>query len=1027
MYGAPLNEYNFTPDYPSNLEPNAYYFDQWYTSAGYYEGTEVNWETLTMPVEDLLLHARWLPLTYDVYFYMDYSRLQNGTAFQDVKDTAHGEKMITSGIDLNPTHDIDHTYQFVGWFYLDSEGNKTAFNPAEMEVRQELHLYAEWSTMTVKEYTVSYAQGEWDEATKTVIPMEGSEYRALSEDTTGYAFEASTRTFTAKPENQLEDLSSAEMLGSIWVPHTNSHSILMQADNDENVFTFWYVPKTNIPYRVRYLDATTGQPVVVDGIPKPDKVIDPNSDAVVTEQFVYVPGYIPDAFYKTLVLSANDSENVINFYYTKDSGVDEDNDGLPDDPSARYLVTHYIQDIGSDAYSVYTTDDLIGEIGSEVKAEVLSIPGFTFDHATPNIKTESGKQYAYGTVTSGQDAATALKLELYYNRIKYRYTVEYLDADTLQQVKETKETGKDYYFDAVITETAPQDIVGYDLYGSETQTLKISAIEDLNKITFLYTPKPLTVHYGYVLATSEYKDIKGTTAIAQPGFLFKGWYEDEECTTLCTGDTFFDPNVTTESGIYEYTFYALFEPIDLEVIYNENGGDDISDGISHIGETVTLPTANRTGYTLLGWWYDADGDGTMDEGEEYAVGSEFTMPAKDVTFVAQWIDSRLAPSLNVYVGINMSFYMTSSGELYYNIPDNEPRKIHNLAAARAYYLENNRNTWYIQDNAWDAELPGEPTDYIKESVLTNGNTVNDVFGIANDNGLKDYLKFENTDYQNIVKVWLKECKDTNGVLRKNYSSADIDWERLPNDPEQYEVVPYVIKLHEDAHPDIAGMDVKAWHIDMIIRPAKRCKVSYRDGLDASYKGSLVTDDHEYGEGFIIQLADAPVATRVDGNTNCYAEFLGWYYDADNSGTIEEAEKTTLYKPGDKFTVPALTNNGQDIQFIGQWDYYAYLTIFQTGMRDGENESGIYEVVNSSNAVIATVMITGDNSVTLEQVPVDTYTVREITGDWTWTYNASPDNSLTVEVKTNPSADDNKVTFGQVPISPIDWLHSENRR
>jgi len=578
MFGAPLNEYNFTPDYPSNLEPNAYYFDQWYTSAGYYEGTEVNWETLTMPVEDLLLHARWLPLTYDVYFYMDYSRLQEGTSFQSVKDTAHGEKMITSGVDLTPTHDKDHTYQFVGWFYLDSEGEKTAFNPAEMAVRQELHLYAEWSTMTVKEYAVSYAQGRWDEATKTVIPMEGSEYRALSEDTTGYAFEASTRTFTAKPENQLEDLSSTEMSGSIWVPHTNSHSILIQADNDENVFTFWYVPKTNIPYRVRYLDATTGQPVVVDGTPKPDKVIDPNSDAVVTEQFVYVPGYIPDAFYKTLVLSADDSENVIIFYYTKDSGVNDEDD-KPDTPSARYLVTHYIQDIGSEDYSIYTTDDLIGVIKSEVKAEVLSIPGFTFDHATPKVKTESGKQYAYGTVTSGENAETALKLELYYNRIKYKYTVEYLDADTLQPIPgvPTKETDAIFDFDSEITETALQNIPGYDLYGSETQTLKISAIEDLNKITFLYTPKPLTVHYvpicktpgmtdfGYVLATSEYKDIKGTTAIAQPGFLFKGWYEDEECTILRTNDTFLYPDVTTESGIYEYTFYALFEPISLTI------------------------------------------------------------------------------------------------------------------------------------------------------------------------------------------------------------------------------------------------------------------------------------------------------------------------------------------------------------------------------------------------------------------------------------------------------------------------------
>ena len=213
---------------------------------------------------------------------------------------------------------------------------------------------------------------------------------------------------------------------------------------------------------------------------------------------------------------------------------------------------------------------------------------------------------------------------------------------------------------------------------------------------------------------------------------------------------------------------------------------------------------------------------------------------------------------------------------------------------------------------------------------------------------------------------------------------------------------------------------------MIIRPAKRCKVSYQSGLDVSYIGSPVTDDNEYGEGFVIQMANAPVATKVDGNTNCYAKFLGWYYDADNSGTIEEAEKTRLYQPGDKFTVPELNKNGQVIRFIGQWDYYGYLTISQTGMREGKSESGIYEVVNSSNAVIATVMITEKNSVTLEQVPVGDYTVREISSDWTWTYNPKVQ-TKNVSVVVNPGEDDNKVTFEQVAISPIDWLHSENHR
>lgn len=61
QYEAPLKDKNFTPAYPSNLEANAYEFAGWYTTPGCYEGSEVNWDTATMPAGDLMLYAKWTP------------------------------------------------------------------------------------------------------------------------------------------------------------------------------------------------------------------------------------------------------------------------------------------------------------------------------------------------------------------------------------------------------------------------------------------------------------------------------------------------------------------------------------------------------------------------------------------------------------------------------------------------------------------------------------------------------------------------------------------------------------------------------------------------------------------------------------------------------------------------------------------------------------------------------------------------------------------------------------------------------
>lgn len=75
VYEEVLKDKNFTPMYPSVLEKNAYEFGGWYTSPGCYAGSEVDWDTLTMPANDLTLYAKWIPVDHSVRIFENYSSM----------------------------------------------------------------------------------------------------------------------------------------------------------------------------------------------------------------------------------------------------------------------------------------------------------------------------------------------------------------------------------------------------------------------------------------------------------------------------------------------------------------------------------------------------------------------------------------------------------------------------------------------------------------------------------------------------------------------------------------------------------------------------------------------------------------------------------------------------------------------------------------------------------------------------------------------------------------------------------------
>lgn len=496
QYEAPLNSYEFKPDYPANLEENAYEFAGWYTTAGCYAGSKVNWATATMPASDVTLYAKWVPITHTVKTYQTENDLSNVGSELGTWTVSHGKT-----VENPPENPSKGEYTFVGWFYKDADGTEHAFD-FSMPVTKDLNLYAKWSVNTLVSYTIKYA-----------VRNEDGTLTYIADDTKGSALALTTKTFEAKTGTQLK-----EGYQSGYFPTTSSHSITMDIDDPaKNEYTFVYVPKAEVEYTVKYLEKGTETQLA-----NPKTVT--TRDAVVTETFKQISGYAPDAYQKRLVLAAENNE--IIFWYVKD------------DTHAPVQIIHWTQNIAGDGYTEYqSSTNLNGEIGQTYSEASLTIAGFTYNE-NPKHPVDG-----YPAKASGELTASGLVLNLYYDRIKYPYEFRFLEQGTDKQLAPlAKGTAR---YQAQVTETAPS-IPGYTLVSAENQAINI-AIEDpagvakKNVKTFYYQERTVDIKYVAVgfgtldnVQDSNVKVLSGTvqgsTPTANEGYKFVGWFEDAACT-----------------------------------------------------------------------------------------------------------------------------------------------------------------------------------------------------------------------------------------------------------------------------------------------------------------------------------------------------------------------------------------------------------------------------------------------------------------------------------------------------------------
>lgn len=495
-YQQPLNasahyQAGYEPDYPAALPVGAYTFGGWYKDPGCTD--PVDWNS-TMPAQNQVVYAKWTPVVFQV----TYAKNENETP-EHQEGVKYGE--LANGYTTD-----NGLYTFVGWFYRDADGTEHAFDPTSMPVTKNMALYAKWRSNVLVPYTIHY---QLEDGT-TIAP-----------DTTGSALAGTTKTFNAKAGTEL---NGGYQTG--YFPQVSSHSITMDI-NGNNVFTFVYVQRDKVPYTVKYLDKATGEPVA-------NEKHNETSSAIITENAVYVPNYVPERSSQRLVLSANESENVLIFYYVKDT------------VNTLVTVRYWQQNAEGGGYTmIEETTETVAK-GRPYTAEKKEYDGFAYERAAAEVNGSVEKEYTAAedvTYTVPEDGL--LVLNLYYVRQMYSYEFRFVD-DLTGNSAAPSVTGSARFGSVVPQQYKNLEADGYVLADGQAENAQITITKenDKNVYTFHYMSFFNVVHVQngtngetkrVVMNSSHLElDLGGfsLTDLVPDGYLYGGAFEADHTTPI---------------------------------------------------------------------------------------------------------------------------------------------------------------------------------------------------------------------------------------------------------------------------------------------------------------------------------------------------------------------------------------------------------------------------------------------------------------------------------------------------------------
>lgn len=602
-FGASISEHEPAddPEYPIGPEPDSLKFAGWYTTPECYPGTEVDWNS-TMPAGDLTVYAKWETVRHTVNFYLteDATTVYEPTgsyvdeddmimpwgpaSFEIPHGTIIAKEYVDANLDRDSMNEADPRppYTFDHWYYYDENGEPVAFDPVA-PINRDMNLYAAWTADVLVPFRVRFVH----------VDENGNEIAEIADAETGSGLAGSTKTFDAKVGAELYDLSAnggTNYQVGFYPSVTRSNNVEMVIEYEDEdktivaevVYTFEYYERGVMPYTVYYLakelkEGDEGLETHKIGedeyyIIAPTDKHEENRASVVTEAFKVVAGYMPDAYQKQLILSSDESQNVIYFFYSVDS------------VHAYYKMSHHFMNLDRTTYTETASEQKTGVIGETINYDpITDLPeGFSYERTGIVVS---------GAETPGTSAVLTeegLEIKHYYKRNPYPYTVHYYLNGTTTKLHDDMVVEGELY-GAYVTETYEDLSPAYRLVGAETQSITIGVDdgegEPENVITFYYEEQLINIAYkvvgggGTVSVPSENLNAvtgnaEGSVATPATNYKFVGWFTDEECTQRVTE---MDGTVTSENNgtkfvpkkeaatdvlpehYIEATFYAKFE------------------------------------------------------------------------------------------------------------------------------------------------------------------------------------------------------------------------------------------------------------------------------------------------------------------------------------------------------------------------------------------------------------------------------------------------------------------------------------
>ena len=173
-----------------------------------------------------------------------------------------------------------------------------------------------------------------------------------------------------------------------------------------------------------------------------------------------------------------------------------------------------------------------------------------------------------------------------------------------------------------VTEYA-ETITGYELVSQDPQTKVISADETQNVIIFYYKEEQVEIKYipvpangGTVSVGSESVKVlngnpTGSTASAEPGYKFVGWFSDATCNVKISDNETYIPSKNATSGMYEAaTYYAKFEEELGDLTINKSGCSSADANQSFIFH-VTSTNLENTSHEAIDMYVTIQGNGSV--------------------------------------------------------------------------------------------------------------------------------------------------------------------------------------------------------------------------------------------------------------------------------------------------------------------------------------------------------------------------------------------------------------------------------